>query len=182
MAKAPQTAPETVSENPEIEREMEDFGIYSAAAKRIGLLAATSPMASGTLAGDVRDMLIDIIKTRPKPWSAMTSDEQQQIVQSAEFASREVVRGVFDAVVSEDKDAPVRAILESITDKGDIKITLKVKTMGEDDAANAILSLHKWRGKMVMLSAASVDDYMGEREPVTIDADQGGLHFESGAD
>ena len=59
------------------------------------------------MAGDVRDMLIDMFKTRPKPWDQMTAAEQSDICKAIDYASREMVKGVVDEIRSEGAEAPV---------------------------------------------------------------------------
>ena len=167
---------------PDAEAEMDAEGVGGIAAKRLGIIATSAPLQSGTLAGDVRDTLLDLLKTRPKPWDAMTEAEQSDIGRALEYAARELVKNVVDTIRSDGVESPVKAILESITDKGDIKITLKVKTTDDADAAGAILALHKARGKLVIITAASANDYLGERQPFAAAPDQPGLGFEAGSD
>ena len=170
----------TASANAEFE--MEQIGVGGIAAKRLGIIATSAPLKSGTLAGDIRDTLLDLFKTRPKPWDAMTEAEQSDIGRALEYAARELVKNVVDTIRSDGVEAPVKAILESITDKGDIKITCKVKTVDEEGAADAILALHRARGKLVIITAASAEDYLGERQAFAAAADQPGLEFEAGSD
>lgn len=159
----------------------DDPGVSSLAAERLGIIASSAPLQTGTLAGDVRDTLLDMFRTRPKTWSQMTEAEQQDIGRALEYAARQLVRGVVDTIRSDGHDEPVRAILEGYTDKGDIKATLKVKTIDGDDADRTILALHKARGKMVLITIASADDYFGERSALETDPDQPDLGFEAGA-
>lgn len=183
MAKV--TAPPNIEDN-DIEAQAEGWldedcpGISNAAARRLGVIATTAPLQSGTLAGDVRDTLLDMFKTRNKTWSQLSEAEQQDIGRALEYAAREVVKGVVDTIRSDGHDAPVRAILEGYTDKGDVKAQLKIKTINEDDANRTILALHKARGKMVLITIASADDYLGERGALATDPDQPGLEFEAG--
>ena len=152
------------------------------AAERIETIAETGELNVRTLAGDVRDMLIDMFKTRPKPWDQMTAAEQSDICKAIDYASREMVKGVVDEIRSEGAEAPVKAILEGYTDKGDIKATLKIKSAGSEDEANAIMSLHRARGKLVLITIASPEDYLGQRAEPAIDPDQNPLKFEAGTD
>lgn len=183
MAKKP-TPPNI--EDRDIEEQAEGWldedcpGITSTAARRLGIIATTAPLQTGTLAGDVRDTMLDLFKTRNKTWSQLSEAEQQDIGRALEYAARELVRGVVDTIRSDGHDAPVRAILEGYADKGDVKATLKIKTMGDEDADRTILALHKARGKMVLITVASADDYLGERSAMATDPDQPGLEFEAG--
>lgn len=146
-------------------------------------IVADSIVEADTLAGDVRDCLLEIIKHRPKPWGQMTEAEQNDTARTIEYASRDLVTKVVEAIAAKQaENTPIRAILESYTEKDGIKAALKIKTIGEDDAAVAVVSLHKARGKVVMITLASAQDYMGERGEFEADPDQAGLEFEAGSD
>ena len=172
MAKKPTQAVAT-------ENEDEPEGVSSLAAQRLGIIASSAPLQSGTLAGDVRDTLLDLFKTRPKTWGQMTEAEQSDIGRALEYAARELVKGAVDVIRADGVESPVKAILEGFADKGDVKASLKVKTGDEDDANRTILSLHKWRGKLVLVTLASADDYMGESRGFEPAPDQAGLEFEA---
>ena len=149
---------------------------------RLSAIAEQAEFDPSTLAGDIRDTLLEIFKHRPKPWLAMTEEEQQDVGRALEYASREIVGKAVHGIRSEGFESPVRAILEGYTDKGDVKATLKIKTMDDEDANHAIMTLHRARGKMVLITIASPDDYLGERRPFEAAPDQEGLRFEAGED
>lgn len=151
-------------------------------AERLGLIATGAQLSAGTLAGDLRDTMLDLFKSRPKPWSQMLEGEQNDVARAIEYAARELVMGAVAAIRADGQESPVKAILEGYSDKGTITATLKVKTMDEDGASLAVAQLHRARGKLVLVTIASADDYLGERGEVEIPADQGGLSFESGTD
>lgn len=149
---------------------------------RMGAIVDETPFDPETLQGDVRDCIIDIIKSRPKPWSAMSAAEQQDVVRTVEYSAKALVGKAVDAIMSAGKSDPVKAILESYAEKDGIKVTLKVKTMTEDESLAAVQSLHSARGKMVLLTKASAEDYSGQRGDTPIDPDQTGFEFEGGDD
>jgi len=154
----------------------------SPATERLEAIVQESEFSPDTLAGDVRDTMLDLFRSRPKPWSAMTEAEQNDVVRALEYASRELVLKAVDAIRSTGTESPIRAILESYNEKDGIKAALKIKTMGEQDGEAAVLALHKARGKMVLVTLASADDYLGDRGDPAIMPDQSGLDFEAGAD
>jgi hypothetical protein len=144
---------------------------------RMGAIVADSEFDAATLVGDIRDCMIDIIKSRPKPWIQLSNAEQHDVVRQVEYAAREMVAKAVDLVRADGKDAPIKAILESYAEKDGIKATLKIKTMGEDDSLAAVAALHSARGKMVLITKASADDYSGQRAEAMTDPDQPGLEF-----
>jgi hypothetical protein len=151
------------------------------ASERLENIVDEAALDTTTLAGDIRDTLLDLFKTRPKPWSKMVEDEQQDVARALEYAARELVNKTVEIVKAAGKDNPVKAILEGYADKGDIKATVKVKTVGDDEALAAVAQLHQMRGKLILLTLASPADYMGERSPADTDPDQAPL-FAGGTD
>lgn len=162
-----------------------DEGVTSAAIKRMGIIATSAPLQTGTLAGDIRDTMLDIIKTQCD-WASKTQDAQQDIGRALEYAARELVIAAVDLIRSDGMDNPVKAIVKAYSDSGDIKATLIVKTDPAGDTAaqeaQAIDTLHRARGKLVLLTIASHEDYLGERGPVDTQPDQNPLQFEAGSD
>lgn len=162
-----------------------DETVTSATVKRMGIIANSAPLQTGTLAGDLRDVMLDIIKTQCD-WASKTHDAQSDIGRALEYASRELVIKAVDVIRSDGMDNPVKCIVKSFADSGDIKAVLVVKTDPAGDVpeqeARAIETLHKARGKLVLITLASVEDYLGERGPLETQADQGGLAFEAGSD
>lgn len=137
-----------------------------------------------TLVGDTRDHIIDLYKSRPKPWGQMSNDEQQTLARAAEYQAGLIVKKIAEAIAeAKAGENPVRAILEGYSEKdGNLKATLKIRTIDEDDAAKAVVSLHKAVGKMVLVSNASAEDYKGQRGDVDTDADQPNLEFADAAE
>ena len=137
-----------------------------------------------TLMGDVRDCILEIIKTRPKPWGELGAGEQQDVVRSVEYASRNMISRAVDSLASLGKQDPVKAILETLSEKkdGTIEVKLKIKTTTDEETAAAFLALHHSRGKMVLVTKASAEDYSGQRGDAPIDPDQNGFEFEGGND
>lgn len=132
------------------------------------------------LVAGARDFLLEQIKMRPKPWSATSEKDQIDVAAACEHAAVELVRKIKEALATEGKQ-PIRALLESYVEKDGIKVSLKVKTFSDEEALAAIVGLHNARGKHVMITVASVDDYRGDR-PAATDPDQPGLGFEAGND
>lgn len=183
-----QTAPE-----PEAEEAIEEEQAAEAAAEddtdveevslsveRMEAAASEYQLSAKTLVADVRDFLLEQIKMRPKPWSATSENEQRDVAAACEHASVELVRKIVEELAAEDRQ-PIRAILESYTEKEGIKLSMKVKAFSEEEELAAVLALHKARGKHVLIVAANVDDYRGGDE-AEIDPDQPGLGFEAGSD
>lgn len=151
--------------------------------EKMEAIVGESLIEADTLAGDIRDCLLDIVKTRPKPWSQLTEAEQNDVARALEYAARDLVTKTVEAIAAKQaENNPIRAILQSYVEKDEIKASLKIKALGEEDAEAAVVSLHKARGKVVMITLASAQDFMGERGEFEAEPDQNGLDFEAGSD
>lgn len=151
----------------------------SPAIERMEQIASEFELDHKALVETARDFLIEQIKNRPKPWSAMLEAEQRDVASAAEHASVELVRKIVEAIAAGEKQ-PIRCLLESYVEKDGIKLTLKVKTFNDEESLAAVLALHKARGKHVLVTAASVDDYRGGGD-AKIDADAPQMDFEADA-
>lgn len=133
------------------------------------------------LVPDVRDFLLEQIKRRPKPWSEMLEAEKRDIAGHAEQVSKELVRRVVEGLAVAGARQSVRMLLTKVNLADKTVITGELKAAG-DEETNAILHLHQWRGKNVMITIASADDHMGGRRDAAIEPDQQDMGFEAGDD
>lgn len=125
------------------------------------------------------ETMVEFFRHRPKPWSAMGQAEQRDLMAATEYFAKELVRRVVEEVASDDRTR-IRALLESYTEKDGIRVTLKVKPFGEEEALAAVIGLHKAQGKHVLITVASADDYAGVAPADTSEPEQRDLGFESG--
>lgn len=154
---------------------------HTMAIDRMEGMATDAVLQDRSLVFDVRDFLLDQIKSRPKPWSGTSNAEQRDVAAACEHAAVELVRKIVEAVATNGQD-PVRVLLTKVTLGDDIVISGKVKTFAEDEEDRAVTMLHGARGKHVMLTVASVDDYRGEQREAETLPDQNGFGFEAGSD
>lgn len=136
---------------------------------------------SGALVASVTAFLLEQIKSRPKPWSASSQGEQQDVFRACEHGARELVRKVVEAV-ARDKKEPIRALLEGYTEKDGVKATIKIKAHTPEEEEAAIIGLHRGVGKHILITIASVDDYNEQGAVDPSEPDQQGLGFEAGTD
>ena len=156
-------------------------GAHVTAIERMEGLATDYEVDVRSLVPDVRDFLLDQIKSRPKPWSATSKGEQHDVAAACEHAAVELVRKIVEAVAASGKNEPIRCLLVGYSDKGDdIKVDLKVKALSEPETVSAVIGLHKAKGKHVLLTVASVDDYRGDGREAELMEDEPPLDFEAG--
>ena len=135
-------------------------------------IAEQAEFESGSLVGDIRDGLLDIIKHRPKPWANMSQDEQQDLAKALEAIAKSVIRKVV-IVVAEQDEVSVTATLKGYGVKGDT-FSLKAEAKGDEETA---IQLFKLDGHEVVIISADAKRFMSQRKPVAIDPDQRALSF-----
>lgn len=136
----------------------------------------------GRIVATTTAWLVELFKARPKPWSQLSQHEQRDTVAALEHNAKELVREVVEALARQGRDS-IRCLCVGFTDKGeDIKVELKVKAAGREDTEAAVLGLHRARGKVVLLTVASADDYALHPADDQSEPDQPGLGFEAGSD
>lgn len=134
------------------------------------------------LVSDGRDFLLEQIKRRPRPWDGSSPSEQRDIAAACEHAAQELVRKIAEAIAARGQE-PVRVLLDKIALGESIQITGKVKTFSADEEDRAVMILHHARGKYVMVTVASKDDFQtGERPAPGVPEESPALPFEAGAD
>ena len=157
----------------------DDVGLT--ALERLEELAVDYAIDTHSMVSDLRDAQLEIFKHRPKPWGAMTEDEQRAVADALEHSAKELVRRAVEAIAARGKK-PVRVLLTKISMGDGIVVTGKVKALGEVETDEAVMTLHHSRNKIVMLTVADVSDFTRENPDADIDADQPDLDFEAGGD
>ncbi len=152
---------------------------HNGAIARMEAMATETEIDSASLISDVRDFLIDQIKCRPKPWSATSRAEQIEVASSCEHAGKELIRKIIEQVAAGGRES-VRVLLTKIAIGDDIVITGKVKAFESSAEEQAVHTLHHARGKHVLLTVASLDDYNGQSRPAETMPDEPPLNFEAG--
>jgi hypothetical protein len=140
--------------------------------ERLVRIVDESDFETGSLRGDIRDTMLDVIKSRPKPWSQMSELEQRDLVRALDAVTTGIVKkAVF--VMAEQDDLSVHATLKGYSaDGGTFK--LKLVASGDMDTAKQLYSLD---GHEVVLISADSKRFQGARKEPQIDPDQPGLKF-----
>jgi hypothetical protein len=152
---------------------------HQTALERMEALGDDLQLNSRSLIAGVRDFLVDVIKSRPKPWGATSPGEQRDVASACEQLATGLVREVLELIRADGK-ASVRVLLTKVTLGDDIQITGKAKPMGEEEEDKAVQMLHHARGKHVLLTVASADDYRQEHPEAQTDVEEPVLPFEAG--
>ena len=181
----PESGAPRAEDEPAVVVETEDKIDLSEAAhltaiERMEAQASEYDVDQRSLVPDVRDFLLDQIKSRPKPWAATSNGEQHDVAAACEHAAVELVRKVVEAIRADPKSDPIRCLLVGFADKGDdIKVELRVKALSAEETVAAVIGLHKAKSKHVLLTVASVDDYRQDNREAALDDDEPPLDFEA---
>lgn len=135
--------------------------------------ADLSDIKLDTLSGDVRDVLLQNVQQMKRPWSMLTEQEQYDVANSLELASKDLVRNA------------VRMLTEFRYPRAVVTLS-KINIIGGDnsriDGTNTAANIQQNRdvlgehvGQHVALLAIDSTQFMEERAPVKIDKDQSEL-------
>jgi hypothetical protein len=141
--------------------------------ERLVGIAENAEFESGTLVGDIRDSLLDLFRTRPKVWSAMSEAEQRDVAKALENAAKLFVRKVVRVVAEEDL-VSVSATLKGYSAKGDV-FKLNAEARGDEDTA---LDLFRMDGHDVVIMSADAQRFVGQRKDAEVQPDQPALTLE----
>lgn len=162
------------AEGTDIERPT-DQSAFDARIERLSRIAEEAEFDSGTLVGDIRDLIVDLYKSRPKPWSQMSSGDQRDIYRAAEDVAKKVLRKLV-IVVAEEDEISVHAKLNGYSADGE---TFKLKATVQADEETA-LQLFRLDGHEVVILSADATRFTGQRRDPAVMPDQGALEFADG--
>lgn len=128
---------------------------------------AFSPIVKA-LAGDLRDFMLDLVRTLPKTWAQMSENEQTARSHAISNACRKVVReGV--SLLETDERTTIEVGLEEVNFKTK-GITAKLGVHAfEPWIRHALVDA---QGKDILIVVADAAQYMGERAPARVDKQQ----------
>lgn len=161
----------------EVERSGDESDEELPAVAKIEELAADFEISElRYIVADSRDLVLAMIKEMPKLWGALPEAKQYDLARGIENGISEMVQRIAEAVASREAQ-PIRAFLESYNEKDGIKAVLKLKPASEAEELQAVIGLHKAKGRMVLVTPADADDYRAERKAKT-DPDEPGLELD----
>jgi len=155
----------------------EPAAIFDRRIERLVRIAEGAKFEGGTLFGDFRSAVLDIFKHRPKVWTAMSSDEQRQLVTFVEATCKRFLERIVLVVAENEGESLQATFLGNFAVKGDA-IEAKVKIDAID--SDVLVDAYKLAGHRVIIVSADSKRFMGAGAPPTIDPDQLGMGFGDG--
>jgi hypothetical protein len=129
-----------------------------------------------TLAGDIRDQILNQIKRQQKPWGKMLNYEQAVLADQIYKISKESVAGALKIILNV-PFAHVDVRIDKIAVDKEIKVALSAPLTG-----GALSKLGDALHLEACLILASAAEFQGQRQAPALDPDQPGLQLEETAD
>jgi len=138
--------------------------------ERLESLALNAEFTSGTLVGDIRDVLIDTFKNRPKPWSQLSEGEQRDLAKALENVAKTVIKKTV-LVVAEQDEISVTATVKGYSAKGGV-FKINAEARGDEDTAQQLFGMD---GHDVVIMSADSQRFTGQRKDPEVQPDQAAL-------
>ncbi len=126
-------------------------------------------IAKKTMAGDLRDIVLDLFKHRRDSWQKMSEDEQRSAIELIEARISDAVVIAAETIAAAGR-IEVKATLKQITIQDGVKISLD---SSKHDKHFRELSLAQ--GSQVLIVLTKADDFKGQAAPAKVMPDQGDL-------
>jgi hypothetical protein len=128
----------------------------------------TIVLASATMAGDIRDFILDRLKHEhdPLPWHMRGQVKQLETVQRVTSAVDALVRQAVAAIAADGRKV-IRGSVDQIVVKDGIKAVIKV--IQSDPLRHQLIDA---QGSDIMLVVSDASTFTGARSEVKIDPDQ----------
>lgn len=123
-----------------------------------------------SLAGDLRDAMLMRVRDIKRPWSMLTEEEQRDLANGMELASRQLVRGAVRLLTAWDWPRAVVHLGEIKIVGGD-KSRIEGKIVADNIEVNRN-TLGDHVNSTVMLVMVDPETFMGEKGPAEVDPDQ----------
>lgn len=126
-------------------------------------------LATPTMSGDVRDFLLNRLRTMRKPYEAMSEDQQNDLIHECQEAALHLIKQVVVLVASEGRKAIVGNLLQ-VTRKDTIKAVVE---FAKTDALRH--ELFDAQGTAVLLVVADPSAFIGQKADAAGNPDQADL-------
>lgn len=118
---------------------------------------------SSTLRGDLRDALLDRLKTMPKPWTVLSEAEQAELIAGCDRVAMSLVTRAVCLIAANGFTA-LPGILEKVTVKDGMQVVVQLSR--KDPHRHELIDT---MGNSVMVVIAQADMFMGEQGPAKPD-------------
>jgi hypothetical protein len=140
----------------------------------IAFASSVVGLAAKTLAGDLRDLMLESVKQQQKPWQQLSETEQASVISLFDWESKNVVKRIA-AQIAAAGCATVTGQLDSVKlgKSLELKVLVSRSSVGRHDLIDA-------QAGDVLIAIPNVDRFMGERKPAKADPDAPELPIDLG--
>lgn len=132
-------------------------------------------VASETLSGDLRDVMLTHIRSMETPWSKLSERLQEDKIYAIQNACEHIVRQAVQTIAASGHD-----VIAVEVSKFTVKDTIKMEVVANVTTPN-IEQLADNRGRNALLIFVSASDYLGERASASADKDEPELPIDADA-
>ncbi len=130
-------------------------------------------LAEEKMVGDMSMMVLDRIKTLPRAWSAMTPNQQQDVVSSVIAGCEVVVKQAIEAIASKGRKI-ITGIMKQVTIKDEISMTITCQRSPEACAAMGMAAA----GGTVAFLLLETEGLLALGDPIQVGPVQGVLNLD----
>lgn len=142
--------------------------------ERLHNLVEEAEFESGTAFGDLRDTVLEIVKHRPKLWSAMDQSEQRDLIRFVEAAAKRILAKVVQVVAEQGVDSIDATLTSQFAVKGE---TLEAKVKVDHIDNDVLADVFKLAGHRIVIISADDKAFSGARKPQDGEPDQPEIPF-----
>jgi hypothetical protein len=151
--------------------------VFDRRIERLTALVEGAQFETGTVFGDVRDLILDLFKHRPAVWSAMSNSQQRDTIRFVEDKAKEIVRRMVLVIAREESPSIDATFLDDFKVKNDaIEAKLKIEHID----AEVLVGLYGMAGQRVVIVSADDRRFMSARRDPATDPDQPEMEFATG--
>lgn len=166
---------------PEDPEGVDHESLLQAALDRLEACIDRMELEGGSMVVDLRDTLLEIFRTRHKPWDAMSQAEKRDVANMLQAASQRLVSAVANEMARSGQRNAIKAVMGNASIADRIEVKVRIEALPEDEMAATLGQLYHLRGKAVMIISADDAQYNHtRRDPVL--PDEPGLPFDADGD
>lgn len=150
--------------------------VFQRRLERLNTAVEFAQFDSGTAFGDLRDVILDLFKLRPKLWSGMIPSEQNDLSRHVEIVAKKIISKIVLVIAQEESLSIEGTLLGKFAVNGE-SVEAKLKIDHVD--AEVMLDIYKMAGHKVIIVSADDKRFQSARRDLPSGEDQLGMEFAS---
>lgn len=172
--------PEVEAHAGDLPEEEDDTVAMERALARLGESIDRMEMSGGSLVVDMRDKVLELLKSHPKGWGHMSQGARRDAANMIEQIVQKTIKEASGIIAAMDRPS-IRAVMGNITIGDKVEAKFKLAALPEDQMADTLARLYHLKGKAVMIISADDQGFYHAKRPA-VEPDEPGLPFSQDAD